>query len=182
LPDNTVQLVGYTNTGVFVAIPNTLGGKPVSTIAAGAFSGNTNLTRVIIPDSVKTVEAGAFSGCGNLAEIGFRGGPPSVGANALNTGNANTVIYYNANFKKQWAPNGETEWNGYNIKPCLWGNVTGTGSVNAGDAAKLLRSIVKLENLSAFQQFQGDVDLNGIVTASDAARILRWLVRLESSL
>jgi hypothetical protein len=114
-----------------------------------------------------------------LAEIGFRGAPPtSIGANALNTGNANTVIYYNANFAKQWAPNGETTWNGYSIVPCLWGNVSGSGAVNAGDAASILRWIVKLDALSNVQLFKADVDLDGNVSAADAAKILRWIVKL----
>jgi hypothetical protein len=160
-----------------------LDGKPVSSIAKDAFSGNANLTRVILPTGITNIEADTFSGCGKLKEIGFRGTPPaSIGANALKTGNANTVIDYNADFAKQWAPKGETLWNGYSITPCLWGNVTGSGTVNAGDAAKILRYIVKLDTLTDMQLFKAEVNLDGIVSAADAAKILRYIVKLESSL
>ncbi len=58
------------------------------------------------------------------------------------------------------------------------GDVDGNGSVNAADAASLLRCTVKLETLSEDALQAADVDGNGKADAADAALILRWLVRL----
>ena len=167
--------------GSFLAIPGKLDGMAVAGIAPGVFADTPALQRVIIPDSVEIIGAGAFDGCGGLIQIGFRGAPPAVGENAFGAGNKDTVIYYDAAFAKQWAPNGETTWNDCRIVPCVWGNPTGTGKVNAADAAKILRSLVELETLSDYQDFVSDVNWDGKVSAADAARILRFLVELVPS-
>ena len=44
----------------------------ITTIAAGAFAGNTILYTINIPNSVKTIEEYAFFGCGGLREITFQ--------------------------------------------------------------------------------------------------------------
>ncbi|MCL2695600.1 MAG: leucine-rich repeat domain-containing protein, partial [Clostridiales bacterium] len=95
----------------FFVIPDKLDGMAIVEIAPDAFAGKTALQRVIISDSVAAIGAGAFENCGGLTEIGFRGAPPAVGENAFSAGNKDTVIYYDAAFAKQWAPNGETTWN-----------------------------------------------------------------------
>ena len=46
-----------------LAIPQSLGGYPVTAILAGAFGDCTGLTSVTIPDSVTEIDYGAFSGC-----------------------------------------------------------------------------------------------------------------------
>lgn len=71
----------YSNT---LVIPNTLGKYPVTTISGhydytngeqlsnyyvGAFQGHEEISRVIIPDSVKTIGSCAFKGCNNLTEV-----------------------------------------------------------------------------------------------------------------
>ncbi|MDD3401390.1 MAG: peptidoglycan-binding protein [Eubacteriales bacterium] len=59
----------------------------------------------------------------------------------------------------------------------LMGDADGDGKLTAADAAKILRSIVKLEN--ALTLAQADADGDGQITASDAAYILRCVVKLE---
>lgn len=53
-------------------LPSTYNGKPVTEIADGAFSGDIELGKVVIPDSITTIGEGAFYNCVNLqsAEIG----------------------------------------------------------------------------------------------------------------
>ena len=55
------------------AIPATYEGKNVTAIAAGAFLGNTAITRLVVPASIKTVGDFAFQGCTHLEEIELRG-------------------------------------------------------------------------------------------------------------
>ena len=49
-----------------LTIPETLGGKPVTSIGEYSFQGCSGLTSVTIPDSVTGVGVGAFYGCSNL--------------------------------------------------------------------------------------------------------------------
>ncbi|MBQ6339520.1 MAG: leucine-rich repeat domain-containing protein [Kiritimatiellae bacterium] len=52
-----------------VAIPSTLGGKPVTVIGEGTFSNCTELASIAIPASVKRVGKNAFYGCANLRQL-----------------------------------------------------------------------------------------------------------------
>lgn len=54
-------IIGYTGSEQVLAVPQRCGGRTVTGIAAGAFSGCPAQT-VILPTSLRTVEAGAFSG------------------------------------------------------------------------------------------------------------------------
>lgn len=56
-----------------ITIPSTLGGYPVVEIGNYAFEGNTALTGVVIPESVKSIGLYAFKDCTNLATITIEG-------------------------------------------------------------------------------------------------------------
>ena len=66
---------GYTLAGmgsctdVEVVIPSTHNNLPVTTIGNSAFNGNTNVKRVVVPDTVTLIDASAFYGCSNLETI-----------------------------------------------------------------------------------------------------------------
>ena len=60
------------------------------------------------------------------------------------------------------------------------GDVNRDGSINAGDAALILRSIVKLNRLDAEQTTLADTNEDGTITAADAAAILRYIVKLDT--
>ncbi|MDD3400472.1 MAG: cohesin domain-containing protein [Eubacteriales bacterium] len=65
----------------------------------------------------------------------------------------------------------------------LWGDANCDGAVDAADAAKILRSVVKLDSLSELGKIQGDVRApydEGAPDSADAAAILRWIVHLIS--
>ena len=68
------QLIGS------VRIPNKIEGMPVIGIGSNAFSGNTALTEIIIPEGVTEIGASAFSGCGNLESISLPSTLKSIGS------------------------------------------------------------------------------------------------------
>lgn len=64
-----VTITGYTGTAEELDIPRTIQGVPVRMIAKGAFSGNRNLTKVTMPDTIQRVQGLAFEGCISLRKI-----------------------------------------------------------------------------------------------------------------
>lgn len=56
-------------TDTAIIIPSYYNGKPVTTIADGAFMNNEQIVSVVIPDGVLTIEGGAFRGCTSLESI-----------------------------------------------------------------------------------------------------------------
>lgn len=50
-------------------IPSHIGGYPVLTIGASAFSGCVNLTEVVLPETVQIIQPSAFVGCTALEEV-----------------------------------------------------------------------------------------------------------------
>ncbi|MDO4543055.1 MAG: GLUG motif-containing protein [Clostridia bacterium] len=62
----------------------------------------------------------------------------------------------------------------------LFGDADVNGTVEALDAAAILRHVVKLDDLTGLGKYQGDVteEFNGEPDASDAAAVLRWVVLL----
>ena len=71
LTDNgtAATITGYLGAGGAVTIPSTIGGKPVTTIGNGAFSGLAALTSVTIPTSVTRIADAAFQSCTGLTSV-----------------------------------------------------------------------------------------------------------------
>ena len=63
------EVTSYTGTDAKVYIPATYESLPVTTIGNSAFFRRTNLTEVVIPDSVTTIANSAFSRCSSLTKI-----------------------------------------------------------------------------------------------------------------
>ena len=66
-----------------IAIPATLGGKPVTVIGDLAVANCDGITSVTIPDSVKTIGKCAFAGCTSLASVTFGSGLETIGIQAF---------------------------------------------------------------------------------------------------
>lgn len=66
-----MSVIGYDNSSENVEIPAEIDGIPVTRVEAHAFSGNRDITSLIIPDSVTSVGTSAFYDCRNLVDITF---------------------------------------------------------------------------------------------------------------
>ena len=64
----------------------------------------------------------------------------------------------------------------------MTGDVNGDGTVNAADAATLLRSLVSTEELTDEQTVMADVDADGEVDSQDAALLMRYSVGGDAEL
>ena len=79
--DNTLTFVRYNGeySGSTFYVPETIGGKTVTEIAAYAFDGETNITEIVLPKTIKKISAYAFAGLENLTTITFAGtGQPQL--------------------------------------------------------------------------------------------------------
>ena len=78
-------------TGVLV-IPNSIGGKPVTSIGESAFFFCDSLTSVTIPDGVTSIGLGAFYGCSSLTSVTIPDSVTSIGDFAFNNCSSLTSI------------------------------------------------------------------------------------------
>jgi len=102
-----------------------------------AFGHCTALSVLIFNSDQLTIEDGAFANCENVRKLIFTKGKPASIGNALFGETERTsdgkgfivhyyeesdktipypTLYYTAAYADEWAPNGETEWNGYTIQ------------------------------------------------------------------
>ncbi|GEM_PF-2894929 len=101
-----------------------------------AFGHCTALSVLIFNSDQLTIEDGAFDHCENVRKLIFTKGKPTSIGNALFGETERTsdgkgfidyyeqsdktipypTLYYTAAYADEWAPNGETEWNGYTIQ------------------------------------------------------------------
>ena len=88
---NQVAIVGYTGTYAALAIPDTLGGSAVTSIAADAFKACGSLTTVSIGNNVTSIGANAFSGS-SLTSVTFGSKVATIGPNAFAGTGLTTVV------------------------------------------------------------------------------------------
>lgn len=102
-----------------------------------AFAMCENLNTLIFNSDQLIIENGAFTYCKNLKKLVFtKGKPTSIGTTMFNEDGKTPdgkcfitylydtngeiipypTLYYTAAYASEWAPNGETEWNGYPIQ------------------------------------------------------------------
>lgn len=78
---HTVSITGFDGSRSVVEIPETYGGAKVTSIAAGAFRGQTMITDVVIPEGVTYIGREAFAGCSALVRVQIPTSVTQVGAN-----------------------------------------------------------------------------------------------------
>ena len=67
--ENGVQILSYAGNAETVIIPETLGGKPVISVAGGAFRNCPNMKTLVFSKNLLYVEDGAFTNIGNLSTV-----------------------------------------------------------------------------------------------------------------
>ena len=75
---SSVTLTGYTGNASFLVVPETVGGKKVTALAAGFLSGNSSVEKLLISANVRTLSKGSVKDCPNLREIYFSDAVTSV--------------------------------------------------------------------------------------------------------
>ncbi len=79
---NGAILLSYTGRSDIARIPEKLGGIAVTTISQSAFL-NSEVIRVILPDSITAIGEGAFQGCNRLEQVTLSQALVSIGARAF---------------------------------------------------------------------------------------------------
>jgi len=92
----------------------------ITEISSDAFKGNTNITSVSIPVSVKTIHSGAFSNCTNLSSVTILAvNPPELKQEGKNNKDAPSNWFYGNDSNRQfYVPDinayiSESLWNYY---------------------------------------------------------------------
>lgn len=104
-----VTITGYDGTDTQITIPSAIGGVPVTAIGARAFSGNSALVSIVIPDSIKSIANNAFYGCTALTRIVIPDSVTSLGSN---------VFYGCSNLVSVTLPKGITSIGSYLFSDC----------------------------------------------------------------
>jgi len=78
-----ITISGYTGLGGAITIPSNINGVVVNNIKKNAFSYQTNLTGVVIPNSITNIGNNAFSHCGKLASVALPSNITSVAYGAF---------------------------------------------------------------------------------------------------
>lgn len=92
-------VVKYTGSDETVKLPSSAYGLPVNAIALNAFSDNTSVKTIIIPESVDFISVNVFSGCTNLTNIVILGKNVTFLSGALD--GCKATVTYNG---KDYAP------------------------------------------------------------------------------
>ncbi|HNX34952.1 MAG TPA: leucine-rich repeat protein [Kiritimatiellia bacterium] len=96
---NQSTLIAYNRTASDVSVPAALGGAPVTAVAGGAFSGNSSIVRVTLPDTVTSLGANAFNGAANLTQVHLSTGLVSIGSDAFHGCGSLTNLVFPAGVK-----------------------------------------------------------------------------------
>ena len=86
------SVTGYTGSSASVVIPDTLGGNPVTIIAANAFKDNTTLKSVVVPNGVTDLKGRAFYGCTSLTDVSLPDSLTSLATGAFGNCMALTTL------------------------------------------------------------------------------------------
>ena len=83
LIDGTVEISLYTGNEKNVTIPDSIFGKPVSTVKKWAFANNTIMESVVIPDTVTSIAKGTFYNCTELKTVTMGNNVTAIGESAF---------------------------------------------------------------------------------------------------
>ena len=101
-------------------IPDTLWGFSVGAIADEAFAGYSNITKVVIPDSVTSIGSGAFRDCTSLKTVIIGENVNYIGAHAFTRCPLSSITFKNPN--GWWMSTSSTTTSGKTISPSVVGD------------------------------------------------------------
>ncbi|MFP6874351.1 MAG: leucine-rich repeat domain-containing protein [Verrucomicrobiales bacterium] len=92
--DGPAVITKYNGVATNIVIPETLGGKPVVAIQESAFTGNSAITSVSLPESITRIGSNAFNGCSGLANITIPARTRHIGENAFDgCSNLSSIVF-----------------------------------------------------------------------------------------
>ena len=91
--DNNATIIGYKGNASAIAIPSKIDGYTVTKIGDSAFSNNTLLRTVSMPNTVEKIEESAFKNCATLSTIKFSSGITTIDEEAFLGCSSLTSIY-----------------------------------------------------------------------------------------
>ncbi|MCD8040300.1 MAG: leucine-rich repeat protein, partial [Clostridia bacterium] len=114
-----------------IVIPSTYNNLPVTAIASSAFSGQTQIISIYVPDSVTSIGSGAFAGCSSLVSITLPFEGSSASATSASKSTLFGYIFGTSNYTggtstKQYYDSGSSKYTTYYI-PTTLTTVTITG-------------------------------------------------------
>ena len=163
-------------------------GSSVASIGYETFSFCRALPTVNIPASVRSIDYGAFRMCSSMTSAVFAGSPPSSFDELVFDDCAEGfAIVYDPAYASQWAPNGETTWNGY---PIVSGEGMSSGQLGDNlawefNSATGVLSVTGSGEMAALAQFpwQGFADeITGVVIGQGVTSIAPSAFRGMSAL
>lgn len=83
LDDGTIEIRSYTGRRKYITIPEMIDGKPVTSIGDFAFSGESDLREIWLPDCLTHIGRYAFENCSNLLHIDIPEGVTEIEAGAF---------------------------------------------------------------------------------------------------
>lgn len=128
--NGTLTLTAYNGPGGVVAVPGFSNGLPVTDIGNSVFYGNSNVTSVILPNSVNIIEMFAFCRCTSLTNIIIPAGVTNLGYCSFELCNSLAGVYFQGN-----APSADSSVFSNDFTPPTayhLGSATGWGSTYYG--------------------------------------------------
>ena len=162
-----------------IILPNT-----VKKIGERAFSGCRNLQRVDIPSSVEEIGDLAFEYCPNLASITIPKSVLTIGDRALGylydseKKNGFIIYGYKNTAAEKYAKNNAFEFIALD-KDANSGDTNGDGEINAKDRMTLIRYLAKWSGYDLINDTAADVNQDGIVNAKDRMILTRHLAKWQ---
>lgn len=169
----------YHSSTVEVRIPNNVYDYDVVKIADYSFLRKTEITSVVIPDTVTAIGDSAFYGCSNLERALIPASVTTFGSSVFANCEKLTIECYSGSAAEQYAIDNNIPYILIDFEKTtyLYGDVDLDGSITSSDSLKILRKSVRLEEFTEVQEQLADVDGSGI-SSSDALEVLRYSVRL----
>lgn len=103
------EITAYSGTAENLTVQSSMEGYQVTSIGDSAFSGNTYLKTVIIPERVTVIGKNAFSGCTQLNDIYFMGPIPEIGQGALGSAAAHYLSAHSGSWDGYSGSKSQTE-------------------------------------------------------------------------